>query len=418
VSASAAPGALSPEFDFPSPNGFACPYPLYAELRATEPVKKLPGREEYLVTGRDEILWITRHPELFSSRHSVFDDGRMRAGTLADLGPDRPAGIGRCDPPQHAPKRKLAFELFKPGRLRAYDEMIQGHVDGLIDAFIARGSCEFVAEFADPLPVKVILSLFGLPAEDHERAYAWGRYEGAGSRFAPPERQESARQSMLGLGAYMREAIVARYEEPRDDELSRFVHAHVEHYGELDLPNIVPDATTLMIGGIFTTTHLISNMMQLFLANPSQLALVREDHALLGRATEEALRAEAPVQWSPRLASTDVEVGGVKIPAGAMLILVWASVNHDDALFADGDRFDVMRPNVKDHLSFGHGLHYCLGAPLARMEARIGFERLFDRVGSLRLAPGFEPEYLEAPLFRGPKSLQIEFDPVPASNEE
>ncbi len=407
--------ALSPEFDFPSPNGFACPYPLYAELRETEPVKKLPGREEYLVTGREEILWVTRHPERFSSRHSVFDDGRMRAGTLADLGPEKPAGIGRCDPPQHAPKRKLAFELFKPGRLRAYDEMIRDHVDGLIDAFAGDGACEFVEQFADPLPVKVILSLFGLPPEDHERAHAWGRYEGAGSRFAPPERQESARQSMLGLGAYMKEAIVARYEEPRDDELSRFVHAHVEQYGELDLPNIVPDATTLMIGGIFTTTHLISNMMLLLLQNRGQMRLVRDDRALLGRAVEESLRAEAPVQWSPRLATVDTEVGGVKIPAGAMVILVWASVNHDGDVFDDGARFDVTRQNVKDHLSFGHGLHYCLGAPLARMEARIGFDRLFDRLDGLRLAAGYEPEYLEAPLFRGPKALQIEFDPVPAT---
>jgi cytochrome P450 len=159
-------------------------------------------------------------------------------------------------------------------------------------------------------------------------------------------------------------------------------------------------------------------MMQLFLQNPSQMSLVRDDRSLLPRATEEALRAEAPVQWSPRLASVDSEVGGVKIPAGAMLILVWASVNHDDAVFTDGERFDVTRANVKDHLAFGHGLHYCLGAPLARMEARIGFERLFDRLDDLRLADGYEPEYLDAPLFRGPKALQIEFDPVPASNEE
>jgi cytochrome P450 len=295
--------------------------------------------------------------------------------------------------------------------------MIRAHVDELIDGFAAKGRCEFVAELADPLPVKVILSLFGLPAEDHDRAYAWGRYEGAGSRFAPPERQESARQSILGLGAYMREAIVDRYEDPRDDELSRFVQAHVEHDGELDLANIVPDATTLMIGGIFTTTHLLSNLMQLLLESPEQLRSVRADHSLLGRATEEALRAEAPVQWSPRLVTTDVEIGGIAVAAGAMLILSWAAANHDGAVFDHGESFDVMRQNVKEHLAFGHGLHYCLGAPLARMEARICFERLFDRLGDIRLAPGFVIEPLDAPLFRGPKALQIEFDPVPPTQE-
>jgi cytochrome P450 len=216
---------------------------------------------------------------------------------------------------------------------------------------------------------------------------------------------------MLELGRYMRDAIVERYERPRDDELSRFVRDHVEEYGELDLPNIVPDATTLMIGGIFTTTHLLSNTMLLLLQNPAQLTLVRADRSLLGRAVEESLRAEAPVQWSPRLATTDAQVAGVPIPAGAMLILVWASVNHDDALFGDAERFDVVRPNVKDHLSFGHGIHYCLGAPLARMEARITFDRLLDRLPGLRLAGG-EVEYLEAPLFRGPKELHVEFDPA------
>jgi cytochrome P450 len=214
----------------------------------------------------------------------------------------------------------------------------------------------------------------------------------------------------------MKDAIVARYECPREDELSRFVQAHVRRDGRLDLRNVVPDATTLMIGGIFTTTHLLSNMMLLLLRNRDQLDLVRGDRSLLGRAVEEALRAEAPVQWSPRLVTADTEVGGTKIPAGAMLILVWASANHDDGVFAEDERFDVTRPNVKDHVSFGHGIHYCLGAPLARMEARIGFDRLLDRLRGLRLAVGDDPAYLEAPLFRGPKALHIEFDPMP-SNE-
>jgi cytochrome P450 len=217
---------------------------------------------------------------------------------------------------------------------------------------------------------------------------------------------------MLGLGRYMRDAIVERHERPRDDELSRFVRDHVAEYGELDLPNIVPDATTLMIGGIFTTTHLLSNMMQLLLQNPAQLKLVHADRSLLGRAVEESLRAEAPVQWSPRLATTDTDLGGVAIPAGAMLILVWASVNHDGEVFDDGERFDVMRSNVKDHLSFGNGIHYCLGAPLARMEARVAFDRLLDRLPGLRLAAGAAVEYLEAPLFRGPKALHVEFGPA------
>jgi cytochrome P450 len=400
---------LAPDFDFPSPDGFACPYPMYRELRAEEPVKKLPGRNEYLITAREHIQWVTRHPERFSSRHSVFEDGLMRAGTLADIGPDRPAGIGRCDPPQHAPKRKLAFEMFKPGKLRGYEDMVRGHVDALIDGFVADGRCEFVLQFADPLPVRVILALFGLPPEDHELVRTWGQYEGAGSRFTSPERQESARQSRLGIGAYMRDALVSRHEHPRDDELSRFVRLHVEHYGTLDLPNLVPDATTLMIGGIFTTTHLLSNLMLLLVRNRDELDLVRGDPSLLGRAVEEALRCEAPVQWSPRLVLEDTELGGVAIPAGSMVMLSWASASHDDALFTDDERFDLGRPNTREHMAFGNGSHFCLGAPLARLEARVAFEQLLARLPGLRASADNDFAFRETPLFRGPQRLNLEF---------
>jgi cytochrome P450 len=409
VSADGPAHALSPDFDFPSADGFACPYPIFRALRTEQPVKRLPGRAEFLVTSREHIQWVTRHPELFSSRHSVFQDGLMRAGTLADIGPDRPAGIGRCDPPQHAPKRRLAFEMFKPGRLRAYEEMVRAHVDSLIDGFVADQHCDFVARVADPLPVMVILSLLGLPSEDHELVRTWGRYEGAGSRFTSPERQEAARQSRQGLGSYMRDAIVARHEQPRDDELSRFVRLHVEHYGTLDLANIVPDATTLMIGGIFTTTHLLSNMLLLLLRSPAQLALVRDDPSLLGRTVEEALRCEAPVQWSPRLVLEDLELGGVAIPAGAMVMLAWASANHDESVFPDDERFDIGRTNAREHMAFGNGIHFCLGAPLARLEARVTFEQLLARLPGLRAAADNDFAYLETPLFRGPKRLEIEF---------
>jgi cytochrome P450 len=397
---------------FPSAEAIACPYPLYKTLRAEAPIYKLPGREEYVVTRHEDVFHATRHPEIFSSRHSVFENGRMRAATLADVGPDQPASIVMSDPPQHTPKRKLAFEMFKPGKLRGYEEMIRRHVDDLIDVFVDRGEVEFVAEFADPLPVLVIMTLFGLPVEDVRRAIAWGRYEGAGTRFAPEQRQQEAQTSILSLGAYLRDALVDRHDNPRDDELTRFVQAHVEHDGELDLANVVPDATNLMVGGIFTTTHLLANMMLLLLRNPEQLRAVQADTSLLVRTVEESLRCDAPVQWSPRLVLADTELGGTPIPAGAIVLLSWASANHDEHNFEDDETFDVARPNVKDHMAFGNGTHFCLGAPLARLEGRIGFEQIFARLPGLRLSAKNDFARLDSPLFSGPKAVWLEFDPT------
>lgn len=396
---------------FPSTEAMGCPFPHYERLRSEAPVYKSPGRKEYIVSRHEDVFHVARHPELFSSRHSVFEDGRMRVATIADVGPDKPASIVMSDPPQHTPKRKLAFQMFKPGKLRGYEGMVRGHADELIDAFAERGECEFVNAFANKLPVMVILTLFGLPVSDVDRAIAWGRYEGAGTRFAPKARQEEAQRSIASLGAYLAEELSKRYEHPQDDEISRWVQAHAERDGKLDLANVVPDATNLMVGGIFTTTHMLSSMMLLLLRNPDQLERVRADHELLPRVVEETLRHDSPVQWSPRLVLEDTEIGGVPVEQGAIVICVWGSANYDEDVFADAERFDPERENIKDHMAFGLGTHFCLGAPLARLEGRVAFEQLLTRLPGLRLAAGAEdPPNVDSPLFRGPAEVRIEFD--------
>ena len=181
--------------------------------------------------------------------------------------------------------------------------------------------------------------------------------------------------------------------------------------GHFDLPNVVADGTNLMVGGIFTTTHLLANMMNLLLRDPSTLAAVKADHSLLARTIEETLRLEAPVQWSPRLALQDTEVGGVAIPAGSILLLVWGSANHDECVFSDPDAFDLERGNVKDHMAFGNGTHFCLGAPLARLEARVAFQQLLTRLPNLRLKdPEASAPAMDSPLFRGPSRVEVVWD--------
>ena len=386
------------------------PYPVYAALQKQAPVYHLPTGE-YVITRHEDINRLTRDTTTLSSHHSVMEDGWMRAATLEDhLSPDRVWAIVSSDPPAHTLKRKLAFEMFKPGRLREREPLVREFADDLIDRFIDRGECEFVGEFANPLPASVILTLFGLPLDYLDRALAWGGYEGFGTRFASRERQAAARDSILDLGMFLKDRILERVDDPGDDDLSRFVQRHIEEYGELRLGEVIAEASNLFIGGIITTTHLLSNMMRLFIEHPDQQAKAAAGGPALKRSVEEALRIESPVQLGPRLAVKDLEVDGIAIPAGSILLMVWGAANRDEETFSCPAQFDVERKNVKNHMAFGNGPHFCLGAPLGRMEAVIAFERIFARTRNLRFGPGNDFRNQEAVIFRGPDHLYIEFD--------
>ncbi len=402
---------LLEETPFPSAETTQCPYPFYEALQENAPVHRLPSGE-YVVSRHADVFHVTRHPELFSSSHTVAEDGWMRASRLEDLErEDYPWAIVSSDPPKHTEKRKLAFEMFKPGRLRQREPMVREFTDELIDRFIDRGSCEFVSEFADQLPAQVILTLFGLPLEHLPRALAWGRYEGFGTRFASHEAQAGAREGILDLGAFLRDHIVERLETPMDDDLSVFVQRHKEHYGDVQMPSLIADVSNLFIGGIITTTHLLSSMMMLFIRHPEQQEIARQGPLQLKRAIEEVLRFESPVQMGPRLVVEDTEIDGVPIPKGSIVLLVWGAANRDKCVFEDADTFDVERPNVKDHMAFGNGPHFCMGAPLGRMEVMVAFEQIFARMTNLRFAEGkndFSNHH--AVIFRGPQKLFIEFD--------
>jgi cholest-4-en-3-one 26-monooxygenase len=191
--------------------------------------------------------------------------------------------------------------------------------------------------------------------------------------------------------------------------ISEVVAEQVGRDGALNVAEVRAVSAALLAGGVVTTAHFMASAMLLLLENPDQLAKVRVEPTLIPRCTEEALRLEAPTQWTPRRAVQDVELAGVSIPAGAFVLLLQGACNRDPAVFDEPDRFDVTRPNATDHLSFGYGPHFCLGAPLARLEVRVAFEQLLARLDNLRLASGNELTHNPSPQFRGLRRLELEF---------
>jgi cytochrome P450 len=396
---------------FPSVEVARCPYPHMKRARSEFPVSKVPGRNEYLVTRHEDVRDVLTRPQEFSSTIAERrPDGYIVAATIEYARSDAVRPLQQSDPPRHALKRRLAFEYFKPARLPRYEPMITRVIDDLIDGIVANGRMEFVTEFATPLPSRVTHLLLGMPEEDAHLSAQWGAFEGQATRYHAPERQAEIAGSIRGMGEYVVQAITERYEEPRDDVLSEFIAAHVEARGELVIPELVADCTNLFLGGIVTTSHMLGWTMWLLLTHPDYTARAVQDRDLMARAIEESLRLESPVNWTSRLALEDTQVGGVEIPAGAIVICHLGSANRDEEHFENPDEFDPSRGELKEHLAFGYRTHFCIGAPLARMEGRLALPRLFERLPGLRLAEDNDFEPNDSMAFRGLDRLELEWD--------
>ncbi len=397
---------------YPSDEVCPHPYPHFAALRDEAPVHKVPGRDEYLVSRHADIVEVMKQPEVFSNLVFVIEEGVSRTARLDDVRPDRAGPIFSSDPPAHTRKRRIAFDYFKPGRLASYEPIVYESVDRLIDAFAGRGEVEFVSEFAVPLPTRVIMGILGFPPEDAAKALRWGDYDGHGNRYLPPERRKNVEGGIRAMVDYVRAGVLERHERPRDDVLSEFVRARfAADGGRLDLPNVVAETVNFINGGMHTTRDMLGNTMRFLLERPDQRELALADVPSLVRALEESLRLESTLQWTGRLVLRDAWIGGTRVPAGSVVILLLASANRDGTVFADADAFDLRRPDLKSHLAFGTHIHSCLGAPLARLEGRIAFERLFARLPNLRLGPDNDFEPRDSYNFRGLKALRLEFDP-------
>jgi len=400
------------------------PYPKYSELRDRAPVHWAPESGVYCVSRYDDVLYVLKNPEVFSSR-AMFDvlmnDGqseppkltwpalkmialylfRTRMNVLA-LGSAR--NLIADDPPAHEPVRHIVNRGFTPGRIRAWDARIRDITDEQMQRLDPAGFC-VMRDIAVPLPVTIIAEMLGVEPERRADFKRWsdGIIMGAtGERRADRFHPETVR-TVLELHGYLRKVIRQRRRAPRDDLISTIVadDGSGEPLTDLEAVNFVQ---LLLVAGNETTTNLIGNAASTLLDHPDQLERVAAEPSCIPILVDEALRYDSPIQLLFRTATRDVELAGTRIPAGAYVAPMLGSANRDERQFEDPDHFDPLR-DPKTHLGFGFGRHFCLGSSLARLETAAALEALVPLLArSERARPS---ELLDSFLVRGPRTLEL-----------
>jgi cholest-4-en-3-one 26-monooxygenase len=440
---------LSRIVDVSNPDSFADGYPhaFFKELRAKEPVfwheGDIHGGPGYWIVSRyDDVRWVSKNPGLFASGMGNQIEDPL-PGQL-----DIARNMITMDPPDQARNRKRVSRGFTPATTSQLEAKTRARVVAILDAVASKGSCDFVLDVAAELPLQVIADLLGIPQEDRHQIFHWSNQmlgaedsdyavdtpsnvddlgagldpdiaAALGERIDPSLTErlaadlasgvDSAQARSMAAGAQMFQYAIQlaqkRVADPQDDLVSDLLRGEVD--GEkLDLFEFASFFILLAIAGNETTRNLISHGLLLLLDHPEQLAALRADPSLIPSAVEEMLRCSAPVMYFRRTATQDCEIRGVKIREGEKVTLWYASANRDEDVFDDPDRFDIRRrPN--EHVAFGHGQHFCLGANLARMEIRVMFEELLSRFDDIALAGSVRR--LRSHFIDGIKTIPIRF---------
>ncbi|WP_329455364.1 cytochrome P450 family protein [Streptomyces sp. NBC_01497] len=388
------------------PAGFvADPHARYAHLRAGGAVRhvRLPdGATAWLVLGHGLVRAALTDPNLRNDvRASATrqDDGGFAVGR----------NMLQADPPDHTRLRRLVARAFTGRRVAALRPRVEEITDALLDAMVPRGRADLVDALAFPLPVTVICELLGVPGADRDTFRRWS------SEVVAATDPVAATAAQRDMTRYLAELIAVRRADPTaDDLLAALTRTSGDGHGEgeeaLSSEELIGMAFLLLVAGHETTANLISSAVHLLLRHPDQLAALRADPSLLGATVEESLRHEPPaLATSLRYAAYDVELGDVTVPAGDTVIVSLASANRDPAAFTDPDRFDIRRDpaELRRHLAFGHGIHHCLGAPLARLEAPLALRALLERCPDLALDPAAGPPVWRPSLLHGLVTLPV-----------
>jgi cytochrome P450 len=399
------------------------PYPAYAWLREHEAVRwtVLPsGVGAWLVTRYGDARQALADARLSKNpvHHTREGSARAKTGIPGERGADLMTHLLNIDPPDHTRLRRLVSKAFTPRRVAGFGPRVQELTDRLVDGFARRGEADLIHEFAFPLPIYAICDLLGVPAEDQDDFRDWA---GMMIRHGGGPRGGVAR-SVKRMRAYLVELIHRKRGDLGDDLISGLIRAgdHGEHLTENEAAAM---AFILLFAGFETTVNLIGNGLHALLRDPGQRAglqgaLARGERGLLETGVEELLRYDGPVELATwRYATTALTIGGQRVAAGDPVLVVLAAADRDPARFAEPDTLDLGRRD-NPHLGYGHGIHYCLGAPLARLEARTALATLLTRLPDLRLAAGpDELRWRGGLIMRGLRTLPVAFTPEAAQGK-
>lgn len=386
------------------PGFIADPYPAYARLREEDPVHRSP-MGFWVLSRYDDVVGLLRDPRF---GRGGFD--QLFQARFGEAGFDM--SMLFRDPPDHTRLRALVSKAFTPRVVEQMRGHIQEIVDGLLDRVQGAGRMDVIADLAYPLPVTVICEMLGVPTGERDRFRAWSldiaRSLDAIALPTGPEVIERGRAARHALADYFRVLIAERRAAPRPDLLSDLIAAE-EQGDRLSEGELMSTLILLLVAGHETTVNLVGNGTLALLRHPAELGRLRADPGLVESAVEELLRYDGPVQRTGRIAAADVDIAGTAIPAGALVTGLIGSANRDPAHFADPDRLDVGRTDNR-HLAFGWGIHFCLGAPLARLEGQLAFGTLLRRLPDLALDTT-EPRWRVGSVLRGLEALPVRFTP-------
>ena len=414
------------DFNLMDPETLECPYPFYEALHEEAPVHFVPELGMAVVSTHDLLTEVVHDPITYSS--AIPTGPADLVGEQAEAVDEELAELRRinlrssaptllaADPPHHMRYRSLVNKALSARRVARMEGYVREIVTGVIDDFIDDGKCDFTKQFADEIPMAVVADQIGVPRADlkdyKKRADA---AIGGIERQIPPEEERAILKGAAELQEYFLMRAQERRENPKDDILTTLATAEMDHPEDGKRPlndsEILSILSQLQVAGKETTAHCIGSTMLLFIENPDELAKVQADPSLIHNMVEETLRTETPVRALFRTTTKPVTLGGVDLPEGQLMMLIYAAANRDENQFENAADFEVERENAREQMAFSAGPHYCIGAALARMEIRVAFEEVLKRMKNFRLDPEYPaPKHQTSYILRGLEELHIQFD--------